>query len=151
VQWRHVSTEEGEPVRKPLLLVVDDAAGMRDMVAQILRDEGYAVEVTEDRAEALAAVVRSRPNLVLLEMRVPNVNGWKFARALNERKIDIPIIVMTAAQSAKAWAREIGAAGYLSKPFGIQELIDKVQALCPLEALDIADGYDRRQIRTKAS
>ncbi len=74
------------PMDKPVVLVVDDAAGIREMVSQILNDEGYAIEAAADGVEALAVVERVRPNLVLLDMRMPNMNGWEFARILNERR-----------------------------------------------------------------
>jgi CheY-like chemotaxis protein len=139
------------PMDKPVVLVVDDAAGIREMVSQILYDEGYVIETAADGVEALAVVERVRPNLVLLDMRMPNMNGWEFARVLNERGIGLPIIVITAAQSAKSWASEIGAAGFLAKPFGVQSLIDKVQQLCPLPVDDIARGGEARQARPEAS
>jgi CheY-like chemotaxis protein len=93
----------------PTAVLVDDTAGIRDMVSQILRDEGYAVVTAADGAETLDAVERFHPRLVLLDMRMPALNGWEFALALNDREIDVPVVVMTVAQHAKAWATEISA------------------------------------------
>ncbi|MBI3970836.1 MAG: response regulator [Chloroflexi bacterium] len=72
-----------------------------------------------------------RPLLVLLDMRMPVLDGWGFARRLRERGMDLPIVVMTAAQDAKCWAQEIGAAGYVPKPFELPDLINAVERACP--------------------
>ena len=91
--------------------------------------EEYPVATAPNGAEALAAVARDRPGLVLLDMRMPILDGWGFARALKERNITLPILVMTAAQDSENWAREVGAAGYLAKPFDLTELLEAVESL----------------------
>ncbi|HEX2221519.1 MAG TPA: response regulator [Candidatus Limnocylindria bacterium] len=110
------------------ILVVDDDPALLDVVAETLRDEGFPVSTAGDGATALRRVDEERPSLVLLDMRMPRIDGWEFARRLGERGIQLPIVVMTAAADAAGWAAEIGANGYLAKPFGIGELIDAVQA-----------------------
>lgn len=110
------------------ILVVDDDEAILDVVADVLRFEGYPVETAMDGAAALDAVARRRPSLVLLDMRMPLLDGWGFARTLQERGIELPILVMTAARDAAGWAREIGATGYLAKPFDISELLEAVRA-----------------------
>jgi two-component system chemotaxis response regulator CheY len=109
------------------ILVVDDDPSIRATISEILRMEGYPVEVAANGAEALTTVERSRPGLVLLDMRMPVLDGWGFARGLRERGVDLPILVMTAAQNARRWAEEIGADGYLAKPFDIDDLLDAVE------------------------
>jgi DNA-binding response OmpR family regulator len=109
------------------ILVVDDDEAILDVVADVLRFEGYPVETANDGAAALDLVDRGRPALVLLDMRMPRLDGWGFARALRERGIELPILVMTAARDAAGWAEEIGARGYLAKPFDIGELLDAVR------------------------
>ena len=111
------------------ILVVDDDSALRQTVAAILVDEGYPVEEAADGAEALEAVERRRPSLVLLDMRMPVLDGWSFARALRERGIRVPIIVMTAAQDARRWAEEIEADDWLAKPFELLDLIAAVERL----------------------
>ncbi|MGH2543047.1 MAG: response regulator, partial [Ardenticatenaceae bacterium] len=71
----------------------------------------------------------SRPALVLLDMRMPVLDGWSFTSILAEQGVDLPIVVMTAAQDARRWAHEIGAAGFLAKPFDLTELLDVVARL----------------------
>jgi DNA-binding response OmpR family regulator len=111
------------------ILVVDDDPAIRATVAEILELEGYPVETAPNGAAALEAVRRRRPALVLLDMRMPVLDGWGFARELAEQGIDLPILVMTAARSASVWAEEIGAAGYVSKPFDLTELLSAVERL----------------------
>ena len=111
------------------ILVVDDDPSILTTVCEILDLEGYPVETAANGAEALRAVERSRPSLVLLDMRMPVLDGWGFARALKERGLELPILVMTAAQNARRWAEEIGADGHLAKPFELPDLLDAVERL----------------------
>jgi two-component system chemotaxis response regulator CheY len=111
------------------ILIVDDDASIRQTVAEVLTLEEYAVATAPNGVEALAAVARQRPGLVLLDMRMPILDGWGFARALKERNIALPILVMTAAQDSEHWAEEVGAAGYLAKPFDLAELLEAVESL----------------------
>ncbi len=108
------------------ILVVDDDPAILSTVADILEFEGYKVEVAANGAEGLRVLERVRPKLVLLDMRMPILDGWDFARALRDRGITLPILVMTAAQDARRWAQEIGAAGYVSKPFELLDLLSAV-------------------------
>lgn len=109
------------------VLVVDDDTSILDTVSSILSGEGYDVVSAATGQEALAAVAHKQPLLILLDMRMPVMDGWAVARALRERGINVPIVVMTAAESAKRWADEVGAEGYLAKPFGLDELLATVE------------------------
>jgi DNA-binding response OmpR family regulator len=110
------------------ILVVDDDDSIRELVAEILRDEGYDIVQARNGAAALQAVDESPAfDAVVLDMRMPLIDGWQFAATLEQRGSTIPIVVMTAAQNARLWAEEIGAAGYIAKPFGIDELLETVR------------------------
>jgi CheY-like chemotaxis protein len=109
------------------VLVVDDDTSILDTVSSILAGEGYDVVSASSGQEALDAVTRKRPLLILLDMRMPVMDGWAVARALRGQGISVPIIVMTAAESAQRWADEVGAEGYLAKPFGLDELLATVE------------------------
>ncbi len=111
------------------VLVVDDEAAIRETVAELLRFEGYEVQTAVHGADALRQVERSRPAAVLLDMRMPVLDGWGFARTLRDRGIDLPIVVMTAAQDARRWASEIGANGYLAKPFDLVDVLSAVEGI----------------------
>jgi CheY-like chemotaxis protein len=93
--------------------------------------EGYPVIAVADGAEALRRAAEVEPSLLLLDMRMPGVTGWEVARRLRERGSAPPILVMTAAQDARLWAEQIGAAGYLPKPFDLDDLLTAVERLWP--------------------
>lgn len=112
------------------VLVVDDDASILDTVAEFLDMEGYSVECAADGAEALDRIDRAEPALVLLDMRMPVLDGWGVVHALHQRGKSVPILVMTAAQDARKWAEEVGAAGYVAKPFDLLELLDAVERVC---------------------
>jgi len=115
------------------ILVVDDDPTILATVSETLDLEGYPVVTATNGAEALAAVERDRPSIVLLDMRMPVLDGWGFVRALRERGISLTVVVMTAAADARRWAREIGAQGVLPKPFELDDLLAAVQRVRPAQ------------------
>jgi CheY-like chemotaxis protein len=115
-------------VSKPIL-VVDDDPSLLSIVADLLEVEGHRVERAKNGKQALEAIERIDPMLVLLDMRMPVVDGRDFVGELKTRGITLPIIVMTGAAEARAWAEEIGAAAVLPKPFDVNSLLDTVERL----------------------
>ena len=111
------------------VLVVDDDPDIRDIVAQVLDLEGYAVATAVDGADALRVLDQVHPGLVLLDMRMPVLDGWGFAREVRARGLELCIVVMTAAQDAGRWAREINADAFVAKPFDLNDLLDTVGRL----------------------
>jgi CheY-like chemotaxis protein len=110
------------------VLVVDDDPSIREFVAAALGYEGYCVLTAPDGLAALELADRHWPALVLLDMRMPVLDGWGFAEAyLDRRGPRAPVGVMTAAEDAAAWAEEVGAEGVLSKPFGLEDLLAVVE------------------------
>ncbi len=112
------------------VLVVDDEPELRSVVALVLSEEGYQVEQAANGVEALHVLSRFHPGCVLLDMRMPVLDGWGFARELEARHLHVPVVVMTAAQDARRWCDEIGAADCLSKPFDLDDLLDTVERVC---------------------
>jgi DNA-binding response OmpR family regulator len=108
------------------ILVVDDDPTILATVSEVLDLEGFAVVTATNGAEALVAVDQAVPSLVLLDMRMPVLDGWGFMRAVRERGLTLTVVVMTAAADARRWGREIGAEGVLAKPFDIDELVRTV-------------------------
>jgi CheY-like chemotaxis protein len=109
------------------LLVVEDDESIREMIEMVLDGEGYEVVTATNGAVALALLSQERPGLILLDMKMPDMDGWEFARHyadLPEPKP--PIVVVTAAQDASRRAAEIGAQGYLAKPFSIDNLLQTI-------------------------
>lgn len=110
------------------VLVVDNEASIREMLAIVLDSEGYLVDQAADGGEALTAIAKARPDVILLDMKMPGINGYEFATLYRETEgKKAPIVVITAAQSAASAAAEIGACGYLAKPFGVEELLAAVE------------------------
>jgi urea transport system substrate-binding protein len=109
------------------VLVVDDEPDIRATVTAMLEIEGYDVAEAVNGAEALAAVEAVPPDVILLDMRMPVLDGWGFASELRRRGHRTPIVVMTAARDAAHWAAEIAAAAFVSKPFGYDDLIRAVE------------------------
>ncbi len=124
---RSLSTGKGGARASARVLVVDDDPSILDTVSSILSGEGYQVMSAAGGEEALALSRTWHPTLVLLDMRMPAMDGWAVARALHATGSRVPIIVMTAAENARRWADEIGAAGHLAKPFALDELIACVE------------------------
>jgi len=114
--------------RAPILIIDDDPA-ILDTISEILEFEGYPVLTASNGAIGLQCIERSLPSIVLLDMRMPVLDGWGFTRALKQRGISLPIVVMTAAQDARRWAQEVDATAYLSKPFDLFELLAIVERL----------------------
>lgn len=111
------------------ILVVDDDPSILDTLAEFLGMEGYAVRTATNGQEALGTIEQTRPALVLLDMRMPVLDGWGFVEALRKRGQSLPILVMTAAQDARKWAEEVDALGYVAKPFDLLELLSAVERL----------------------
>lgn len=112
---------------QPNVLVIDDDPAILATVAEILHDEGYHVLQAGNGQEGLAALEQHQPALVLLDMRMPVLDGWGFVAVLRQRESKVPFVVMTAAQDARRWAQEVGATGFLAKPFELVELLAIVE------------------------
>jgi CheY-like chemotaxis protein len=119
----------GSPAGQGVVLIVDDDQAIRDTLRDALELEGYPVALAANGQEALQAVEHGAPALILLDMRMPVMDGWTFARELKQRGRAIPILVMTAAQSARKWAEEVGARDFVAKPFDLDDLLGKVENL----------------------
>jgi CheY-like chemotaxis protein len=112
---------------KGRVLVVDNEASIREMLALVLDSEGYEVEQAADGGEALAAAARVTPDVILLDMKMPGIDGREFAARYRKAEgPKAPIIVITAAQAAEQAAAEVEACGYLGKPFGIDQLLEVI-------------------------
>ena len=133
----------GRPVRpvRPVLVVDDDVA-IRRVVAAALADEGYAVVQAADGNAALAAVRAAPPCLILLDLRMPGMDGWEFARRYRALPPPpgppAPLVCVTAAVDAAAWGAQVGAAATVGKPFDLDDLVAVVarHALPPARRAD---------------
>src|SRR2546423_1238985 len=120
----------------PLVLVVDDDAGVRQVVRANLEAEGYAVREAGSADEGLALLEEEPPDLLLLDVMMPEVDGWEMLRKVQERYGvgAIPVLVFsgTIEERTVADAAVRGARGFLGKPFDLQQLIDQAKQIAPV-------------------
>ncbi len=115
------------PMRPEQILVIDDDPYVRRLVTVILEKYGYTVRIAGDGARGLAIVATTHLDLVLLDVHMPTLDGPGFIAALRERDLQVPIVVMSGFSGARHWSRSIAAAGILTKPFNMTELLTVVQ------------------------
>ncbi len=113
--------------QKKQILVVDDDDSIRTFVSMALADEGYTVVTAAHGAAALKSIDQEPPALILLDMRMPIMDGWAFAQAYQQTPAPhAPIITLTAARDAAVFAGQINANSYLAKPFTLDDLLNLV-------------------------
>lgn len=113
--------------RLPILLVDDDES-ILSTVRLLLTEEGYPVVVAANGKEALQHIATQKPSLILLDMKMPIMDGWAFAMAYRDFPgPHAPIVVMTAAHDARQRAAEIAADDVIAKPFDVNRLLDVVR------------------------
>ncbi|MBK7218847.1 MAG: response regulator transcription factor [Candidatus Promineofilum sp.] len=112
------------------ILVVDDAESLRTMVKSYLTQEGYRVVTAANGREALFVARQERPDLILLDLMMPELGGFEFITA-HSRDGDAPVIILTAKieESDKVLGLELGADDYLTKPFSLRELTARIRAV----------------------
>lgn len=112
------------------ILVIDDEERIRHLVRMYLEREGYSVEEAENGREALDKIHKREYSLLIVDLMMPEVDGWRVCREIRE-KSDIPIIMLTARgeEFDRVLGFELGADDYLVKPFSTKELVARVKAL----------------------
>ena len=113
------------------VLVVDDEPNIVDVVSMALRFHGYAVETAGTGADALSAVTAFRPDLIVLDVMLPDMEGFDVAKRLGAQRADVPIIFLTArdATEDKVTGLTIGGDDYITKPFSLEEVVARVRAV----------------------
>lgn len=113
------------------VLVVDDEADVRLGLRTVLTAEGLTVIEAADGEAALEAVTLESPDLLVLDLMMPKLDGFQVCRALRARGLTVPVLVLTARASEvdKVLGLELGADDYVTKPFGVRELVARVRAL----------------------
>ena len=130
------------------ILVVDDKASVRTLVREYLTEEGFRVVTAENGRTALYAARHEKPDLILLDIMMPEMGGYDFIRAYRKEQ-ETPIILLTARldESDKVLGLELGADDYVTKPFGMRELVARIRAVLrrtaqqgrPVDVLRAAD------------
>ena len=143
----------------PTVLIVDDESIVREVVAQYLRQDGFDVDVAADGHEALNHFARARPDLVLLDLMLPGIDGLEVCRRIRAQS-NVPIIMVTAKgdETDTIIGLGVGADDYVSKPFSPRELVARVKAVLrranapivaegdPLHFGSLTIRPDRRQV-----
>jgi CheY-like chemotaxis protein len=112
------------------VLVVEDDLDLLGLMELVLTEAGHRVRTAPDGRAALARVAEEMPDVILLDMRMPVMNGWEFAREFRGRYgRACPIVVVTAAENAQLRAAEVGADGWMAKPFDLDQVIALVARL----------------------
>lgn len=121
-----VETKPGD--HPPRILVVDDEAAIRRLLATVLGSSGFAVHLAENGSLGLAAAAAVRPDLILLDLGLPDLDGVEVIRRLREWS-PVPIIVLSVREREddKVAALDAGADDYLTKPFGVPELLARIR------------------------
>ena len=116
---------------KPRVLVVDDDRAVRESLRRSLEFNGYAVALAGDGAEALAGIGGASPDVVVMDVMMPRLDGIEATRALRAAGNDVPILVLTARDSVgdRVDGLDAGADDYLTKPFALEELLARLRAL----------------------
>ena len=141
------------------VLLVDDEVSIQRAVGPLLRSRGYDVEVASTGAEALRLVSDRAPDLIVLDLGIPDIEGAEVCRRIREY-LKVPIIVLSArgAEADKVNALDLGADDYVTKPFGPEELLARIRVALRrvmsegaaesgiLRAGDLTIDYDRRRV-----
>ncbi len=114
---------------RPRVLVVDDEPAITELVSMALRYEGFEVSTAATGRQALAAVEQTRPQLIILDVMLPDTDGFAVARKLQQQRVGVPVLFLTARDSTedKVHGLTIGGDDYITKPFAISELVARVQ------------------------
>lgn len=135
--------------RELTILIADDEASMRKNLCDVLHDEGYTTIEAEDGTAALEIALRDKPDLILLDIKMPGINGMKVLEHVKREHPSIPIIIFTAFGNSERpiEAMKLGAYDYINKPFDLEELLLVIH-----RALDYACVLDElNELRSQVS
>src|SRR3954469_24912066 len=138
-------------MKKAKILVVDDEASARSGLTKLLEQEGYEVETAADGLLALELLAEKAPNLIVTDLKMPNMDGMQLVAKVREQYPDIPTIVTTAFSdvSAAVQAMRAGAEDYLTKPVDFDALLLAVERALQRRELAAEAENLRRQLRTR--
>ncbi len=131
------------------ILIVEDEPAVARGIQYALQQEGYAVTLAPSGEQGLEIATTQAPDLVLLDVRLPGIDGFEVLRRMRAAGTKAPVLMLTARDEEvdKVIGLELGADDYLTKPFGLRELLSRVKALLRRAYGDLADAVGGRVIR----
>lgn len=114
----------------PTVMVIDDDESVRETLSMLLSQDGYQVELAENGAAGLERALVCKPDLVIVDLKMPGLGGMEVCKRLRASRMQMPVIVLSAASDEmdKVLLLELGADDYVVKPFGARELLARVKA-----------------------
>src|SRR5262245_29195534 len=130
------------------ILIVDDEAGVRSSLAAVLRDEGYAVETAESGEEWLERTAQETPDLILLDIWLPGLDGLATLERLRERRVDAQVIMISGHASVEAAVRatKLGAFDFIEKPLALEKTVLAVRNALRQRRLEVENQALREQV-----
>ena len=116
----------------PTVLVVEDDAAILSSLAEVIRDEGFAVETAANGYQALARIEACEPDLIFLDLMMPRMDGWRFIAELRLRtpSRQVPIVLVSAAANLGTEASKLGVRHFLRKPFDLEDVVRITRECC---------------------
>jgi len=113
------------------VLIIEDNQNLAFGLSRSLEAEGFSVTIAEDGPEGLAAARETTPDLILLDLMLPGIDGYTVLRTLRDEGVGVPVLILTARgeEADKVFGFRLGADDYVTKPFGLAELLERVKAL----------------------
>ena len=143
--------KDDEAVPAPSVLIVDDTVDNLRLLAEVLGEQGYEVRPVTSGRQALQAVEQDPPDLILLDINMPEMDGYEVCRRLrlNERCRDLPVIFLTAMAdtASKVRAFNMGGVDYITKPFQLDEVLARVRTHIALQRARAALAQSYRRLR----
>ena len=136
-----ISRADGSPIRA---VVVDDEDSLTDLLSMALRYEGWDVKLASDGQKALSVIREFRPDVVVLDIMLPDIDGLTVLSRLGADGIQVPILFLTAKDSVddRVAGLTVGGDDYVTKPFSLEELVARLRGLIRRSALAVSDSAD---------
>jgi two-component system, OmpR family, response regulator len=136
-----ISRADGSPIRA---VVVDDEDSLTDLLSMALRYEGWEVKLAGDGQKALSVIREFRPDVVVLDIMLPDIDGLTVLSRLRADGIQVPILFLTAKDSVddRVAGLTVGGDDYVTKPFSLEELVARLRGLIRRSALAVSDSAD---------
>lgn len=114
-------------IRKKIL-IIDDDLGITEALKIVFEEYGYVVKIIDDKYEVLDKILKYKPDLIFLDIKIPGMNGLEACQFFKKNPIisKIPIIICSAQMDGEKQAKRAGADGFISKPFEINKLMEKI-------------------------